>query len=63
MTPAPQLLTSAASLPTICACNLVECVLPEVPLRQWVFTFPFPWPKRLAYDGALLGVVTRTAVS
>jgi hypothetical protein len=43
--------------------NLVECVLPEVPLRQWVFTFPFPWPKRLAYDGALLGVVTRTAVS
>jgi hypothetical protein len=45
------------------AANLVECVLPEVALRQWVFTFPFPWRKRLAYDGALLGAVTRIAVS
>jgi len=45
------------------AANLVECVLPEVALRQWVFTFPFPWRKRLAYDGALLGAVTRITVS
>jgi hypothetical protein len=37
------------------AANLVECVLPTVALRQWVLTVPFPWRKRLAYDGALLG--------
>ncbi len=32
-------------------------------LRQWVLTVPFPWRKRLAYDGALLGAVTRICVS
>ena len=45
------------------AANLVECVLPTVALRQWVLTVPFPWRKRLAYDGALLGAVTRIFVS
>ena len=45
------------------AANLVECVLPTVALRQWVLTVPFPWRKRLAYDGALLGAVTRICVS
>ncbi len=45
------------------AANLVECVLPGVALRQWVLTVPFPWRKRLAYDGALLGAVTRVFVS
>ena len=45
------------------AANLVECVLPPAPLRQWVLTVPFPWRKRLAYDGALLGAVTRIFVS
>jgi putative transposase len=28
-----------------------------------VLTVPFPWRKRLAYDGALLGVVARIFVS
>jgi hypothetical protein len=42
------------------AANLMEHVLPEgVPLRQWVLTFPFPWRKRLGYDGALLGALVR----
>ena len=36
-----------------------EHVLPEVALRQWVLTFPFPWRRRLAQDGALLGDLTR----
>jgi hypothetical protein len=45
------------------AANLVECVLPPAPLRQWVFTIPFAWRARLAYDGELLGTVTRVCVS
>ena len=39
--------------------NLVEHVLPCVPLRQWVFTFPFQLRARLGFDGKLLGAVTR----
>ena len=45
------------------AANLVQCVLPPAPLRQWVLTVPFAWRKRLAYDGELLGAVTRIFVS
>ena len=37
------------------AANLMERVLPETGLRQWVLTFPFPWRRRLAQDGVLLG--------
>ncbi|WP_437968663.1 transposase [Sorangium sp. So ce260] len=44
------------------AANLIEDVLPEVALRQWVLTFPFPWRRRLAQDGALFGVLTRLFV-
>ncbi|XYH99454.1 hypothetical protein ACMHYB_06715 [Sorangium sp. So ce1128] len=44
------------------AANLIEDVLPEVALRQWVLTFPFPWRRRLAQDGALFGVLTRIFV-
>jgi hypothetical protein len=44
------------------AANLVECVLPEVDLRQWVLTFPFAWRSRLGQDGALLGTLTRLFV-
>jgi hypothetical protein len=44
------------------AANLVECVLPQTALRQWVLTFPFAWRKRLAYDGKLLGTLTRIFV-
>jgi putative transposase len=45
------------------AANLVEHVLPPSPLRQWVLTVPYPRRKRLAYDGELLGALTRIFVS
>jgi Transposase zinc-binding domain len=45
------------------AANLIEHVLPEVALRQWVLTFPFAWRKRLAMDGALLSALTRIFVT
>jgi hypothetical protein len=42
------------------AADLMERVLPpQSGLRQWVLTFPFPWRRRLAQDGALLGRLTR----
>jgi hypothetical protein len=41
------------------AANLVDHVLPRVPLRQFVFTVPFELRARLAYDGKLLGAVGR----
>jgi hypothetical protein len=42
--------------------NLVDHVLPRVPLRQFVVTVPFELRARLAYDGALLGAVGRIVV-
>jgi Putative transposase/Transposase zinc-binding domain len=44
------------------AANLVDHVLPITPLRQFVVTFPFELRARLAYDGKLLGAVTRIAI-
>jgi len=44
------------------AANLIERVLPQTGLRQWVLTFPFAWRRRLAQDGALLGRLTRIFV-
>ncbi|WP_437307982.1 hypothetical protein [Sorangium sp. So ce388] len=44
------------------AANLIEDVLPEVAHRPWVLTFPFPWRRRLAEDGASFGVLTRLFV-
>jgi hypothetical protein len=44
------------------AANLIENVLPQTALRQWVVTFPFPWRRRLAHDGALLSALTRIFV-
>jgi len=44
------------------AANLVDHVLPRVPLRQLVFTVPFELRARLAYDGKLLGAVGRIFV-
>jgi len=44
------------------AANLIEHVLPQTALRQWVVTFPFPWRRRLAHDGALLSALTRIFV-
>jgi len=41
------------------AANLVDYVIPKVPLRQWVLTVPFAWRSRLGFDGALLGAVVR----
>ena len=44
------------------AAHLIDDVLPEVGLRQWVLTFPFAWRARLAHDGGLLSVLTRLFV-
>ncbi len=46
------------------AAHLVDRVLPEVPVRQWVLSLPFGLRYRLAYDApltsAVLGVFVRT---
>jgi hypothetical protein len=44
------------------ALNLVAHILPDVPLRQFVVTVPFPLRFPLAFDGALLGQVVRIFV-
>src|SRR5450759_1183299 len=41
------------------ALTLVDHVLPDVPLRQFVLTMPFPLRFPLAFDGKLLGQVVR----
>ena len=41
------------------ALTLVDHVLPDVPLRQFVLTLPFPLRFPLAFDGKLLGQVVR----
>ena len=41
------------------AAELVDHVLPDVPIRQWVLTVPFPLRFPLAFDGKLLGEVLR----
>jgi hypothetical protein len=40
------------------AAHLMDDVLREVALRQWMLTFPFAWRKRLGYDVALLSALT-----
>ena len=49
------------------AAALVETVLPQVPVRQWVLTLPYRLRYRLAWDHALcravLGVFTRTLLA
>jgi len=48
------------------ALNLVDHVLPDVAIRQWVLTMPFPLRLPLAFDGKLLGqwcVSSRTQVA
>ena len=45
------------------AAHLIDDVLPEVALRQWVLTFPFAWRARLAHNGALLSALTRLFVT
>jgi len=41
------------------ALTLVDHVLPDVPIRQFVLTVPFPLRFPLAFDGKLLGQVVR----
>jgi hypothetical protein len=41
------------------AANLVDHVLPDVPIRQFVVTMPFPLRFPLAFDGELLRQVLR----
>jgi hypothetical protein len=44
------------------AAHLVDCVLPEVPVRQWVLTLPYPLRYRCAYDVKLTSQVLRAFV-
>jgi hypothetical protein len=41
------------------AAHLVDRVLPEVPIRQWVLTLPYPLRHRCAYDATLTSQVLR----
>jgi hypothetical protein len=41
------------------AAQLVDRVLPEVPIRQWVLTLPYPLRYRCAYDSRLTSDVLR----
>lgn len=41
------------------AANLVDCVLPEVPIRQWVLTLPYPLRYRCTCDAALTSDILR----
>jgi ribosomal protein S27E len=41
------------------AAHLVDHVLPEVPIRQWVLTLPYPLRYRCAYDAKLTSAVLR----
>ena len=41
------------------AAHLVERVLPEVPVRQWVLTLPYPLRYRCAWDARLTSQVLR----
>jgi hypothetical protein len=41
------------------AAHLADCVLPEVPIRQWVLTLPYPLRYRCAYDARLTSRVLR----
>jgi hypothetical protein len=44
------------------AAHLVDRVLPEVPIRQWVLTLPYPLRYRCAYDARLTSEVLRAFV-
>jgi hypothetical protein len=44
------------------AAHLVDRVFPEVPVRQWVLSVPFPLRYRLAYDSSLVRAVAQIFV-
>ena len=41
------------------AAHLVDRVIPDVPIRQWVLSLPFALSYRVAFDTALLGQILR----
>jgi hypothetical protein len=41
------------------AAHLVDCILPEVPVRQWVLTLPYPLRYRCAWNARLTSEVLR----
>ncbi len=41
------------------AADWVDCVFPEVPVRQWVLTVPVALRYRMAYDAVLTSAVLR----
>ena len=42
--------------------TFVDGVLPEVPIRQWVLTVPFPLRFRMAYDAPFTSAMLRILV-
>ena len=44
------------------AAHLVDRVLPEVPIRQWVLSLPYTLRYRMAYDSRLVADVHRIFV-
>ena len=44
------------------AAHLVDRVLPEAPVRQWVLTLPYPLRYRCAYDARLTSDVLRAFI-
>ena len=44
------------------AAHLVDHVLPEVPVRQWVLTLPYPLRYRCAWDARLMSEVLRAFI-
>jgi hypothetical protein len=42
------------------AATLVDDLLPQVPVRQWVLTLPYRLRSRLAWDHALCRAAPRT---
>ena len=41
------------------AAHLIDHVIPDVPIRQWVLSLPFALRYRVAFDTALLGQILR----
>ena len=44
------------------AAHLTDRVVPEVPIRQWVLTLPYPLRYRCAYDAKLTSAVVRSFI-
>ena len=44
------------------AAHLIDRVIPDVPIRQWVLSLPFALRYRVAFDTALLGQILRVFI-